>query len=200
MTCIIISGGKLSAGIPKGDMIICADCGYDHALKLGVVPDIIVGDFDSCSNILPEDIPIVRSKPEKDDTDTIMAVRIALDKGADKIVICGALGGRFDHTFANIQTLMLIHSHGCKGSILDSGNIITAAGTGEHRYSQRKGWYFSIFALTAQVKIRELSGVKYPLRDYILRQEYPIGVSNEILSEARLIIESGTALVVHSRK
>lgn len=202
--CRIFAGGEIKehAFIKIGaeDLIICADRGYSHAKSLGIVPHIIVGDFDSYDGELPADVEIHRSIPEKDDTDAMLAVRLAIENGAEKIVLYGALGGRFDHTMANIQTLVYIQNQGCEGVIEDYGNIITLQSAGERCYPAMEGWYFSLFTMTGELHISQLCGVKYPLSDYCMTNGFPIGVSNEITSaEAVLKIKSGLALIVRSK-
>lgn len=180
--------------------VICADSGYKHAKKLKIKPDVIVGDFDSYSGKLPQDCEIIRTVPEKDDTDTLMAVKIAIERGCDVIYLYGALGGaRFDHAFANIQTMLYAREHGTELTLIGNERVYLQ-GAGSRSYPSSDGdAYFSVFALTETVKIRELRGVKYPLRDYEMKQSFPIGVSNEITdSAAHLTIESGLVLVIQS--
>ena len=200
----IFSGGELSdtdfIEILAGEPVICADRGLHHAQKLGIIPDIIVGDFDSFKGKLPENTEILQSIPEKDDTDTMLAVKLAIDRGAEQILLYGALGGRFDHTIANIQTLKYGQEHGCEIRIMDSQNEIMLQTAGTMRYKRRKEWYFSVFAYSEKLKINRLTGVKYPLSDAEITASFPIGVSNEIIeAEAELSISSGTALVIFSK-
>lgn len=208
MNCAIFAGGEIKElgfinpdNIRNGfDMVICADSGYKYAVEIGIVPDIIVGDFDSYSGSLPENVRLYRSIPEKDDTDTMLAVKIAIESGCNDICLYGALGRRFDHTFANIQTLVYAYENNCNMSIIDSDNEIMIQGAECRHYNKRDGWYFSIFALTDTVFINEYNGVKYPLKNYTLKKSYPIGVSNEITeSEAVLNVQSGIVLVVRSK-
>ena len=91
--------------------VICADGGYILAKKMGIEPDVIIGDFDTYKSRLPENCEIIRHPEEKDDTDTMLAVKLALNRGFKHIVICGAIGGRLDHTMANIQSLRLSLIH-----------------------------------------------------------------------------------------
>jgi thiamine pyrophosphokinase len=200
----IFAGGEFDSGayikIAPEDKIICADSGLKHTMKMGIIPDIIIGDFDSYSGTLPDYAEIIRSVPEKDDTDTMLAVRTAISQGADRIKIYGALGGRFDHTVANIQTLKFALDNGCTADIESEGNFITMRNSGEYRFPKRENCYFSVFAYTDEVRIARMSGVKYTLENGIIRSNFPIGVSNEFISdEAILEIDSGTALVVISR-
>ena len=113
--CFIFAGGELGeikkCDIEEGSYIICADSGLCHAQKLEIAPDVILGDFDSYKGELNYDVEIIRCSPQKDDTDTLMAVKLAISRGYDDIIILGALGGRFDHTIANIQTLKYAIEH-----------------------------------------------------------------------------------------
>ena len=193
-------GGKVSAEEIKSraDIIIAADKGLEHLSVLGLVPDIIVGDFDSYTGELPEtDAEMHLSVPEKDDTDTMLAVRIAIERGCTDIDLYGALGGRTDHTIANIQTLRFAREHGCRMRIC-GGDIIMLQGAeeGSISYPRRDG-YFSVFALTDTAGIEYMRGVKYPLEDYTMTAGFPIGVSNEITAEsAELRLSSGLVLIV----
>ncbi len=202
--CHIFAGGDIAdlsfIEMQHEDMIICADRGYKYVKQLGIAPHIIVGDFDSYDSDLPDEIEIHRSVPEKDDTDTILALKLAIERGADNVKIYGALGGRFDHTVANIQTLKYASEHGCNAEICDSDNIIMLQENVEREYTAMEGWYFSVFAYSPEIHIARLSGVKYPLEKVVIKNTFPLGVSNEIIAEkAILSIENGTALVVRSK-
>ncbi|MCM1506389.1 MAG: thiamine diphosphokinase [Ruminococcus flavefaciens] len=203
MNTIIFAGGDIkdySFVDTEADLVICADRGIIHAVKLGIVPDIVTGDFDSYTGDIPECKEIYRSIPEKDDTDTMLAVKLALERGADNIRLYGATGGRFDHTFANIQTLIYAHEHDCRMSIYDNDNIITVQGAGTQTYEKHGDWYFSVFSLTEKLHVKKMTGVKYPVEDYVFTQGFPLGVSNEITDTAVVAVEKGLALIVHSRR
>lgn len=205
MTWHIFAGGVLNGSdficIESEDRVICADRGIVHAQKLKIVPDLIIGDFDSYKSQLPENVEILRSVPEKDDTDTMLAVKTAISRGAKKIRIYGALGGRFDHTFANIQTLKFASENGCQAEIADEGNRIMLREKGVHQFRKMDGWYFSIFSYSEELNIKSLRGVKYPLENYLMKNSFPIGVSNEFEADsAELSIDSGTSLIIFSRE
>lgn len=205
MTWHIFAGGVLNGSdficIESEDRVICADRGIIHAQKLKIVPDLIIGDFDSYKSQLPENVEILRSVPEKDDTDTMLAVKTAISRGAKKIRIYGALGGRFDHTFANIQTLKFASENGCQAEIADEGNRIMLREKGVHQFRKMDGWYFSIFSYSEELNIKSLRGVKYPLENYLMKNSFPIGVSNEFEADsAELSIDSGTSLIIFSRE
>ncbi|MCM1529419.1 MAG: thiamine diphosphokinase [Alistipes sp.] len=207
--CAVFAGGVIEdpGYIDKKELldncgfIICADGGYRYAQALEIIPDLFVGDFDSYSGELPEGISVHRSVPEKDDTDTLLAVREAIDAGFDKIRLYGALGARIDHTLANIQTMLFAHDRNCKLEIIDETNEMYLQGVGTMSYKRRDGWYFSLFAVGGIAHISSCRGVKYPIDDYEMTPCFPIGVSNEITAEnAVLSVDSGIVLVVRSKR
>ena len=180
--------------------VICADSGYKHAKRLGIVPDVIVGDFDSYDGELPEGVEVIRTVPEKDDTDTLMAIKKAIAMGYNEISLFGALGGkRFEHTIANIQTMMYARENGCKLGIYgESTLLLQGAEDGEQNYLREdEGTYLSVFAMTESADIEYMRGVKYPLENYRMVQSFPIGVSNEITgTTADIKLKSGVVLIV----
>ncbi len=206
--CIIFSGGDMPEISREtadslqntADVIICADSGLRHALKYGIKPDIIVGDFDSYTEKLPENCEILRSIPEKDDTDTLLAVRKAIALGCRKIDLYGALGGsRFEHTAANIQTMLFALENGCRLDICgESRLMLQCPDDGEMTYDKpQNDCYFSVFAMTDEVHVDRLKGVKYPLEGYVMRNSFPIGVSNEFADDKiKLCISKGVALII----
>ena len=206
--CAIFAGGDMpdlekykdSDFWARYSYFICADCGYRHAVRLGILPDMIVGDFDSYGEELPMGVEVLRGVPEKDDTDTLMAVKKAIEMGYSNIDLYGALGGdRPEHSFANIQTMVYALQQGCSLEIQGSSRmLIQEADEGEVTYKKSgEGVYLSVFAMTESVGIEYLRGVKYPLEDYRMVQSFPIGVSNEITdNEAALRIKDGLALVI----
>lgn len=210
--CAIFAGGDvperstewLLRMLEETDLVICADCGYNHAKRLGIVPNIIVGDFDSYTDELPSGIEILQSVPDKDDTDTLMAVKHAIELGYSNIDLYGGIGGtRFEHSFANIQTMIYAYQQGCTLNMYgDSDLMIQGADDGDVIYRNRgNGVYMSVFALSESVGIDYLRGVKYPLEDYCMVQSFPIGVSNEITEKtAKLRINNGLALIIITNK
>ena len=134
--CIIIGAGDLTIGeipVKEEDFVIAVDGGLGYCGILNVEPDIIIGDFDSVSDgereaieALEQQIPerIIRLKPEKDDTDMLAALKLALDKGYTEFRIYAGTGGRFDHTLANIQCLLYLKNHGATGYLVDGSGMI----------------------------------------------------------------------------
>ncbi|MBQ1518474.1 MAG: thiamine diphosphokinase [Ruminococcus sp.] len=206
--CAIFAGGDMPDVMPYNlpeyykdfGCVICADSGYKHAKRLGIVPDVIVGDFDSYDGELPEGVEVIRTVPEKDDTDTLMAIKKAIAMGYNEISLFGALGGkRFEHTIANIQTMMYARENGCKLGIYgESTLLLQGAEDGEQNYLREdEGTYLSVFAMTESADIEYMRGVKYPLENYRMVQSFPIGVSNEITgTTADIKLKSGVVLIV----
>lgn len=202
--CWIFGSGAIGCydnyKIPSGAYIIAADGGYSHLKKLGITPDFILGDFDSLTESLPDNCEIYKADVRKDDTDMMLAVKKALSMGYNDITLCGALGGRLDHTFANIQTLEYIAVHGGKGRLFSEDNIVMLQTEGHTEYRRIEGMYFSIFALTDTVVVTT-RGTEYDLDEYTLTRDFPLGVSNEICGESAVCeVKSGKLLVIFSKK
>ena len=185
----------------KKDYVIAADGGYTYLQRLGISPDLVLGDFDSLAK-KPQNKNVIELPREKDDTDTYYAARKALELGATDVVIVGGLGGaRLDHTLANLQTLVFLAKNGVCATLADTDNEVTALLPGTHRIQARPGWYFSIFSAGEQAPGVTLEGLKYPLHDYTLTHAFPIGVSNEFAAEtATLRFSAGMIYLVLSRK
>ncbi len=166
----------------QDDVIVCADSGMEYARRCGVVPSIVLGDFDSYSGDLPENTEIIRLPAEKDDTDTMFAARLGLERGVREFLIAGGIGGRLDHTLGAVQTLNFLVSHGATASMCDgkqSIEVLNAPFIKE--YTPGDATYFSLLALTPQVTGVTLKGFKYPLADATLTYDFPLAVSNEIV-------------------
>ena len=195
---------NLGEYIDSDDFIICADGGYDEAARCGIVPDLIMGDFDSLSCDLPDNIATVRFSPEKDYTDLDLALKYCKEHSKKNVCIIGGNGGRLDHTVANLQ-LLSCYSNYFDSLILQDGRnkcfVISSISAHETTIPSEPDSYLSIFSLSGTCMIRSFTGVKYTLADYTLTRNFPLGVSNEFTSEnAVLSIENGTLLVVISKK
>ncbi|MCQ4636019.1 thiamine diphosphokinase [Anaerovorax odorimutans] len=202
--CIIITSyieGDLSNLIcdEQPGFIICADGGYDHARKAGIVPDFLMGDFDSLTGRIQSGIEIVTFPSEKDDTDTGLCLQAALDLGYRDILIIGGIGGRFDHAFANIQLMSGIADKVDRIAIKDRKNYCTILRDGQLRLPKKEGQHVSLFSLSENCEGVTISGAKYPLNDYTLTRTFPLGVSNEYEEDhVRICVKNGTLLVVLS--
>ncbi|MDO4489937.1 MAG: thiamine diphosphokinase [Lachnospiraceae bacterium] len=213
---MIISGGSIQDGFAldfikekKPEYIIAADRGLEFCYRCQVTPDCIVGDFDS---IDPEiiryyreetELPIHTFRPEKDMTDTDIAVKKAQEAGADEIFFLGCTGSRLDHVLSCIYNLSLLREQGIRAWIADEHNLITMplGQSYEICEGQQFGKYISLFPFRAQVEGLTLTGMKYPLTDAVLvLGDGGLGVSNERTGQrARMEWKKGILLVVESR-
>ncbi len=186
-------------GENPGAMIVCADGGLKHARALGLHPDLMVTDCDSMSDT--EGGEILRLTPEKDETDTEMCVRELIKRGCYQAVLCCALGGRLDHTLANIYLLEEMDSLGGSLTLLDSRNkVILHKGGRQEFKSEGKYRYFSVVALDRELKGVTIENAKYPLKDVVVRRDRMLTISNEAAApEFSVEIREGRALVIFSK-
>lgn len=201
-TCLIISGGDFSPlppDLPPFDYVIACDRGYKYALRFGLVPDRIIGDFDSSSQPNTE-ISVDVHPVMKDDTDTMLAVRHALEKGFGQICICCALGGRLDHAFANIQSIAFAAEAGAVARICSEDTRITVFPGGCLTFPRRDGWSFSCFALSDACTGLSIQGAKFPCEGLDITNRFPIGVSNVwVGEEIRISCNTGILMVIESK-
>lgn len=210
----ILSGGEINdysrIKICESDIVIAVDAGFKHAENLEITPDYAVGDFDTMN---VEDIDIkgncrlLKYPPEKDDTDTMISAKLALDisenQKTEKIIICGALGGRIDHTIANIQTLKYIAERtDTQAEILGDNEIITIQKSGTHKkYEQDNTYkYFSVLSLSEKSSGITIKGCKYNAENITMTNDFPLGLSNEITEKyAEITLENGRLLVIYTK-
>ncbi len=198
--CVIVSGGDFSPaeGLRPGeDYVIACDRGYTYCSRLGLKPDLVISDFDSYTGPVEEGVPVNAYASEKDDTDTMLAVRCAIERGFDEILLCCALGGRLDHLIANIQALIFARKHGVRAGLRSAETEITVLMNEERSFSQREGWSLSVFAVGGPCRGVRIRGAKYPLEDAEILPSFPIGVSNQwTAAQAEIAVSEGTLLVV----
>ena len=213
-TAVIISGGSLDPDFAlaflreeKPELLIGADRGICFLKEKGIHPTHIVGDFDSASGDALEyfkqkpQIPIRTFNPVKDFTDTAIAMELAMEEGADRIYILGGTGTRLDHVVANIKLLSHALERKKECILMDAHNrirLIDQPLTIEKK--KQYGKYVSLFAFGGQVKGLTLRGFFYPLTEYDMEAENPLGVSNEITAEnGEISFSSGKLLVMESK-
>jgi thiamine pyrophosphokinase len=208
MHVVIFAGGTVRSGraifdaIGSANMFIAADSGAATALRYGCTPRIVVGDFDSLDGMLLEDLArrgseIRRATVEKDETDTELAMQIAIDEGATRITLVGVLGGaRFDHTMANI--LLLAGFEGVPITLVDGPSMCwLLRGPGSSAIDGHVGDLISLLPLTSDASGIRTRGLYYALKGEVLSFGKPRGMSNVLTEEhAEVSVESGMLLVI----
>ena len=205
--CLIISAGEIrdyeraKSFLQPDDFFIFCDGGLTHAEGLCVEPDVIVGDFDSCTS---EDLArwkdsceMVRLPREKDDTDTLFAVKLAVERGYSDFLLLGAMGGRFDHALGNLSILLYLDGLGKKALLVDDYSVMQIAGK-EPFYIEDTCSYFSVLTVAGDVSGVNIKNAKYPLENAKLSADFQLGISNEVLpgTRAEVSVEQGQVLVV----
>ena len=203
--CVIIGGADIKnyemiqKYFKKDDYFIFCDSGLKHENKLGVSPSLIVGDFDSHEKPVTETETIVLPC-EKDDTDTMYAVKEAIKRGFDTFVLVGVVGNRLDHTLANVSILLFLESYGKKGIIVDDYSEMELVSK-EPVYVEDCYSYFSLLNITGMAHGINIEDAKYLLENGEITCEYQYGVSNEVLpgKKSKITVEHGTLLLIKVR-
>ena len=206
--CIIVGAGELTVSkipVEEEDLVIAADGGYAYCRRLGIRPDLILGDFDSidCANAelvkeIRETEPerVITLPVEKDDTDMLAALKEGLRRGCDEFLIYAGMGGRFSHTLANVQCLNFLKEQGADGRLMEEKGMALLLRDETITFDSKKEGLLSLFSLgeRAVVTIRNM---KYPLDKAVVTNSLPIGVSNAFIGEeASITAESGTLLLL----
>ncbi|WP_312942789.1 thiamine diphosphokinase [Oscillibacter sp.] len=197
--CFIFAAGSfygLRERPAPGDLIIAADAGYLLCKKLGIVPDLVLGDFDSMEE--PPGVVVHRSPVEKDDTDAMLALKTGLEKGCSIFYLYGFTGGkRLDHTLANLQSLLFLRRRGARGWMYGEDFLWTAIENESLTIQKEVEWgLFSAFCLGDRAEGVDETGFQYPLCNAVLTPEFPLGVSNHFInSEAVISVGRGALLV-----
>lgn len=213
MHTLIMTGGSFDVAFAKEylktqtiDFTIAADRGVSYAKEIEKRPDLILGDFDSLDAETKDrmqewDVPILTFPPEKDYTDTHLAMEEAIKRGAKKITLLGATGTRMDHAWANVGLLQMAAKKGITAQIVDSHNRITMI-CDEMCLTKKEafGDYVSLIPYTNEVTGITLKGFYYPLKDATLTLGISQGISNELVEEeGNIKIKSGDLIVIESR-
>ena len=205
----VVSGGRIQdlaflqakIGAHTPVKVVCADGGARHLRPLGLIPDAIIGDMDSLG---PDEEKyfeergsrIIRYPEEKDETDTQLALEYALTMNPEEVWIFGALGGRIDHTLANISLLVLSAKKGVRTKLIDEWCEVFLV-TGPSVIEGEAGQTVSLLPLSSRVTGITLEGFAYPLKDGTMEVGIPYGVSNRLLEDRGVIsVASGYLLVV----
>ncbi len=205
MKAIVIAGGSLSEPafykpyFQRADLVVCADSGYLHCEKLGVVPDLVIGDFDSSAQSgVPAGVPVLCLPVEKDQTDLHACICHAMEQGADEILLFGARGTRLDHSLAAVSLVYMGLEQGVTIRLIDEHNELFMF-RGAVTIPKKEGYKLSLLPVTKVTGIRA-NGVYYPLTGQTMDWGNPYGVSNEFTEEeAEISAESGVLMAVLSR-
>lgn len=191
---------KILSDISREDYIICADGGMKYALDFGIKPDIAIGDFDSYEGTVPGDIPVISLPTAKADTDTHYCVKYAIEKGYDDITIYGGLGGRFDHTLANMQTMAYAASAKCKIRLISENDEIHVI-TDSNIFIPYRDAYLSVLSLSEKSIGVSITGTEYDVKDIELSSIFPLGTSNKITEDqSEISVISGTLAIILSEE
>lgn len=203
MRCVIISGSpdtsveEIKTLCTDDDFIVCADSGYTFARKAGLNPDLIIGDFDSLEEELPTDTEVVKLNTVKDDTDTEHCVMECIRRGYKDFLLLGSVGGRTDHTFANIAILSFLSEYNYHGVARNNGEEIQILKEGTYNMDGKKGLTFSVFPYGCESVNVTYKGAKYPLDSYTLTYNVSRGISNVFSDEnAEIIVNRGRAILL----
>lgn len=205
---------KIKKYFRNDDYYIYCDAGLKHQEALGVWPNLIIGDFDSYSkaemerkyqeiknahedslNQNQKQAQAAARKPpelivlpcEKDDTDTVFAVKEGMRRGFSEFLLLGAIGQRLDHTLGNVSILLMLDKAGRCGMIVDDYSEMSLVGQAS-AYIDGSFSYFSVLNISGKAEGVTIEGAKYPLKDAVISCDYQYGVSNEVLAGERAVV------------
>lgn len=200
--CYIVAAGdceKISVNKNENDLIIAADAGVRYCQRDNILPDVIIGDFDSLG-FIPDSQNVIALPVAKDDTDTSFAVKYAMNRGYKKIVIFGATGGkRADHTFANIALLSFISKNGCEGYLACDGFTVTSITDAKISFPDYMNGDISVFSFDSVSHGVSETGLLYSLSDADIENCNIKGVSNSFVGQKSSVsVKDGTLIVYYS--
>ena len=200
--CVIFCAGgfdALAEPIENAHLVIAADGGLLHTRKLGIRPDLCMGDFDSlgCIPAGAEVYPV-----EKDDTDAMLAIKRGLAQGCTEFLLYGSLDGpRLEHTVANFQALQYLADHGAHGTLIGLRQMVTVLKNGVIRFPAHFTGDLSVFCMGADAAGVSIRGAHYEAEDITLTAGFPLGVSNHFVGKETMIsVKNGSLLLIWERK
>ena len=200
--CVVVGGadinnyGCIRDNLRADDYVIFCDSGLRHKEQLHVEPSLIVGDFDSYDN--PQlDIETIVLPCEKDDTDTVFAVKEAIARGFDDFLLIGVVGERLDHTLGNISILLYLDSLGKTGRVIDDYSEMEIVSEEAVSIGEEYA-FFSLLNITGHAAGIIITGAKYPLDNGEITCEYQYGISNEVApgGQASVSVADGKLLLI----
>lgn len=200
MKCCIFGAGEYHGerlDLARGAFVIAADGGFAHTEQYGVTPHLAIGDFDSLGE-LPEGVETLRFPVMKDDTDMALAVNEGLLRGCDSFYLFGGMGGRLDHTLANMALLLSLAKQGIPAYLVGREGVVSVLCGGEClEFSRDCEGILSVFAASKVCKGVSIQGLLYPLENGTLVQDKALGVSNHFVArEAAVSVEKGSLFLL----
>ena len=209
--CILVGAGDLTISeIPMGenDLCIAVDAGYEYCRLLEITPDYILGDFDSISEKEAENVAEIAKQEEdkviilpveKDDTDMLAALKLGLSQGYQSFRIYGGMGGRIEHTIANIQCLLYLKEHNAVGYLMDGTGMILVAKEEEISFQDSLEGYMSLFSMGDKATV-SIENMKYLLKEQEITNSFPIGISNEFIlgEKGKITVHKGAVVIIVS--
>ena len=180
------------------DYIIAIDGGYDHLINQGIAPDLLIGDLDSIKSQIKPSQQLIKLPKEKDDTDSLFAIKEAINRGFNSFSLYGFLGNKFNHSLANIQCLMYLKKEGYNGVIYFDNECYEILNNEIKTFNKAIG-NISIFSLSDS-SIVTLKGLKYPLDKKELTSSFPLGIDNEFIinKKASVEVHQGYVLIIYN--
>lgn len=200
--CVVIGGAdikqydRIRTYLCADDFYICCDSGLKHREGLGIVPDLVVGDFDSYDDPHLE-TETITLPCEKDDTDTVFAVKEALVRGFQEFLLVGMIGGRLDHTLGNVSLLLMLSAQGKAAVAIDDYSEMEVVSNFPVQITDRYA-FFSLLNISGTAQGITIRNAKYPLEDAEITCEYQYGISNEVLPgrTAEVSVQRGRLLLI----
>jgi len=210
--CILLNGEIKDYSIiskyiknEKYDYIICADGGANHLYNMGIIPNYIIGDLDSIDkdvinyykkqNVLFEKFP-----SKKNETDSELCIFLANKLNAYKVDLFATLGGRIDHTLANINLLYYIREQKIVPRIISEKEDIYIAINESIQIKGKKEDIISIIPIKGDAKGITLENLEYNLNNYNMKYSSPLGISNIMLSdECSITVKEGSVLIIRNK-
>ena len=203
--CVIVGGaeireyGFIRSQFRPDDYFVYCDSGLRHEGALGRRPDLIVGDFDSFAKPVTDTETIALPR-EKDDTDTFFAAKEAVRRGFEEFLLLGVIGGRLDHTLANLSILLYLDRLGKRGLIIDDFSEMEIVSSAPAFVSDSCA-FFSLLCLDGTASGVNIKNARFPLQNGTVTGDFQYAVSNEVLPgmTAEVSVASGRLLLIRDR-
>ncbi len=200
--CVIVAGGDCDFShfteLSGSDYIIAADSGLRHTNNIGITPNLIVGDFDSFTGELPNDIETFKLPTHKDDTDLLFALRCGVERGFESFLVLGGYGSRPDQNIAMLQSLKWVAENSSAQSIkaVCNGFEVSVIRNSSVELQLNRSRYLSVFCLGEQAKGVTITGADYFLDNATVTSSFPIGVSNEGDGKVKVSVGDGILFIL----